>query len=212
MTTRERRENRAQRRDDWAASRRAKADSAEAGAKRIADGIPFGQPILVGHHSERRARRDQDRIHSGFERAHEHRQMADHHERAATTIRRQLDRSIYRDDPDAVERLQEKIAGLEAQRDRINEINGWIRKNRKRHGFTRRTLPGWQTTDDEAKRAAALLGECKRALNLTRREQDDLISALSLNRSIGIPPYATANLSGNLARARKRLEEATGGA
>jgi hypothetical protein len=28
--------------------------------------IPFGQPILVGHHSEGRARRDQGRIESGM--------------------------------------------------------------------------------------------------------------------------------------------------
>ena len=32
----------------------------------IADNIPFGQPILVGHHSERRARRDAERIQDGM--------------------------------------------------------------------------------------------------------------------------------------------------
>lgn len=49
----------------------ATAEARHAAADQIAEHIPFGQPILVGHHSERRARRDQDRIHSnmraGFE-------------------------------------------------------------------------------------------------------------------------------------------------
>lgn len=35
-----------------------KADGAETAYRRIADGIPLGQPILVGHHSEGRHRRD----------------------------------------------------------------------------------------------------------------------------------------------------------
>jgi len=35
----------------------------------IADNIPFGQPILVGHHSERRARRDAEKIENGMRKA-----------------------------------------------------------------------------------------------------------------------------------------------
>jgi hypothetical protein len=38
------------------------AEAKHAAAGRIADNIPLGQPILVGHHSEKRARRDADRI------------------------------------------------------------------------------------------------------------------------------------------------------
>ncbi|MFE5717659.1 DUF3560 domain-containing protein [Streptomyces erythrochromogenes] len=46
-------------RADWAAS----SSNARYGtAKKIADGIPFGQPILVDHHSAGRARRDAERI------------------------------------------------------------------------------------------------------------------------------------------------------
>ena len=35
----------------------------------IADNIPFGQPILVGHDSECRARKDAQRIEDGMRRA-----------------------------------------------------------------------------------------------------------------------------------------------
>lgn len=38
-------------------------------AKSISDNIPFGQPILIGHHSERRARKDRERINSAHEKA-----------------------------------------------------------------------------------------------------------------------------------------------
>ena len=35
----------------------------------IADNIPFGQPILIGHHSEKRARRDKEKIDNGMRKA-----------------------------------------------------------------------------------------------------------------------------------------------
>ncbi len=37
-------------------------------AHQMAQAIPFGQPILIGHHSEGRDRRYRDRIHSTYER------------------------------------------------------------------------------------------------------------------------------------------------
>jgi hypothetical protein len=43
-----------------------RAATARRAADRIADMIPMGQPILVGHHSERRHRRDLDRIHNNM--------------------------------------------------------------------------------------------------------------------------------------------------
>lgn len=47
----------------------ATADSHHATVDQISSGIPFGQPILVGHHSERRARRDAEKIHSNMRKA-----------------------------------------------------------------------------------------------------------------------------------------------
>ena len=62
----ERAEDRAERFSEYSANREKEGDAARAAASRIADGIPFGQPILVGHHSERRARKDAQRIENGF--------------------------------------------------------------------------------------------------------------------------------------------------
>lgn len=60
---------RAERFEGYEERRSKEADSAYNHAKSIADGIPFGQPILVGHHSEKRARKDAERIQNGFSRA-----------------------------------------------------------------------------------------------------------------------------------------------
>lgn len=65
----ERAEERADRFDDYSAKRMQDAESARCGVSAIADNIPFGQPILVGHHSERRARKDAEKIDNGIRKA-----------------------------------------------------------------------------------------------------------------------------------------------
>jgi phospholipid N-methyltransferase len=65
----DRAEERAERFEGYEASRMRDAESARKGVAAIADNIPFGQPILVGHHSEKHARRDQARIECGMRRA-----------------------------------------------------------------------------------------------------------------------------------------------
>ena len=65
----DRAEERAERFDGYSERRAADADSAHKAVSAIADGIPMGQPILVGHHSERRARKDAERIENGMRKA-----------------------------------------------------------------------------------------------------------------------------------------------
>ncbi len=67
-TLMERAEERADRFEGYQERRREDAERARAAVSAIADHIPLGQPILVGHHSERHARRDQKRIESGMRR------------------------------------------------------------------------------------------------------------------------------------------------
>ena len=113
MTRRERKEARLQKRLDWAETRDSKAAGAFEGARQSVAGIPFGQPILVGHHSERRHRaaikRHDQRMRAGCDST----EMAERHRSKADGIARQLETSIFSDDADALERLAEKIADLE---------------------------------------------------------------------------------------------------
>lgn len=123
MTRRERLERKVEKREEWAESRRKKAAAAFESARKIADGIPLGQPILVGHHSERRHRRDIARIDAGMSAGVESSKMAEHHESKAAGLAAQLDRSVFSDDVDAVAQLEARIAEHEAQRERMKTVN-----------------------------------------------------------------------------------------
>ena len=65
----ERAEERAERFEGYEENRTRDADQAHAAVAAIADNIPLGQPILIGHHSEKHARKDAERIENGMRRA-----------------------------------------------------------------------------------------------------------------------------------------------
>jgi hypothetical protein len=116
-------ENRAELRRQWASKRVAKADAAFKAAKAVADMIPLGQPILVGHHSEKGARADAKRIENGMRAGIESERMAVRHERAAATLESRLKRNIFSDDADAVENLKKRIADRERMVERMKFVN-----------------------------------------------------------------------------------------
>ena len=60
---------RAERFSEYESHRARDAEQARKAVSAIADNIPLGQPILVGHHSERHARRDAERIENGMRKA-----------------------------------------------------------------------------------------------------------------------------------------------
>lgn len=189
MTYRERRERRAERLREWAEKREAKSAQAFAGVRRIADGIPLGQPILVGHHSERRHRRDIARIDSGMRRGVEHEQKAREMSSKAAEIDRQAERAIYSDDADAVEQLEARITGLETERARVKAVNVAVRK----HGFLRlvQADPPFVLTEDEKREFLQLMRLCPYHHVEVK----------------GWPSYHLSNLGGNISRQRARLEQ-----
>ena len=65
----DRAEQRAERFEDYSEKRETEADRAKEAVSAIADNIPFGQPILVGHHSEKHARKDAEKIQNGMRKA-----------------------------------------------------------------------------------------------------------------------------------------------
>ena len=123
MTRRERLEAKLERRREWADKASARSDAAFSAARRLADSIPFGQPILVGHHSERHARRDAERIHNGMSRGVEAMHLAEHHEAAADGLEHALEHSVFSDDPNAIEAIEVRIAEHEQKRNRMKLIN-----------------------------------------------------------------------------------------
>lgn len=92
-------------------------------------GVMNGTPVLRGHHSERRHRRDLDRIardtRKGIEAAREAEALA---RRAAHA---ESNTAISSDDPEALVKLRAKVAEIETTKERMKECNALIRKARK---------------------------------------------------------------------------------
>ena len=68
----------AERYETYAANAEARAESRYQAANEIGSAIPFGQPILVGHHSERRHRRDIERISQNMRKSVEESEKAEY--------------------------------------------------------------------------------------------------------------------------------------
>jgi hypothetical protein len=154
-------------------------------------GIPFGQPILVGHHSERRHRNVIKRANAAWDRAVEDGKMADHHRSAGAGLAAALERSIFSDDPDAIEALEEKLQHLEAKRDAIAAVNKAWRKAKKPAAHDD---GGWRVV-------AAELGLTLDQLEPARRNQRVCWSKSPY------APYVLSNLGGNISRVRKRIQD-----
>lgn len=188
MTTRrERLENKLQKRLDWAAARAQAADREfeKADLREEKSGIPFGQPILVGHHSERRHRNAIRRADSAMRRSIEHSDMSRHHAAKADGIERQLNNSIFSDDPDALEQLEAKIAKLEREREVNNAVNKIIRRKPK-----------------EQRTEAKIAELC--ALGISEATADKLFEPDFCGR-VGIPSYVNQNLGSRIKAAKDRL-------
>lgn len=96
-------------------------------ANSMASAIPFGQPILIGHHSEKSDRNYRNRIHNKFTKAFQLEDKAEYFEKKAEYVAN--NNNIYSDDPEAIEKIQQKIKVLEAAQEKMKAANKIIRKN-----------------------------------------------------------------------------------
>jgi len=104
----DRAEERAERFGEYEDKRGAEAVYLAEHVRKITDGIPLGQPILVGHHSERHARKDAERIENGMRKAVKAFETSAYWKaRAAGALRH----AKYKEDPGVRHR---RIKGLES--------------------------------------------------------------------------------------------------
>lgn len=173
---RERFEELAQKNRDKSASEFKKADLSES-----ATGIPFGQPILVGHHSEGRHRRTLERADNAMRRSIEADNKADYYAGKAAGVGTG---GISSDDPEAATKLYQKIAAAKATQHNMKAANSIIRArdhdNNKIHRLRTELLFGEAT-------ARALL-------------EPDFMGRL------GFAAYQLQNNGANIRRMEKRLE------
>ena len=96
----EKQEARADRYRELAEKAKKQSRDAHEHSNRLANMIPLGQPILVGHHSEKRHRRDLDRIHNNMRKSIELSEKAEYYADKAKGV--ENNNSISSDDPEAI--------------------------------------------------------------------------------------------------------------
>lgn len=167
-----------------AASERAQAesDSTLAQARRMADVIPFGQPILVGHHSEGRDRRYRARIHDKMGKGVALADKAEQLQRRAESVGTG---GISSDDPEAITKLQQQLADAQSSQAAMKAVNAAIRKHR----------------DDKPAQLQALQG-----LGWSAERAEKMLEPDFAGR-VGFPAYALSNNNANIKRIEQRIAE-----
>lgn len=192
MTTRrERLENKLEKREEWAEKANARSASRFNNAHTLAHQIPLGQPILVGHHSEKRHRAHLAKMDTNMRKGIEEQDKAAHHAGKADGLERQLETNIFSDDADAIEQIREKIANLEGQREWAKKVNAAWRKAKKP---TANDAEGWG-------KVAETLGVDMEKVQPARKNM-----ATDFMDRAPFPPYVGSNLSGNIGRYKKRIQ------
>lgn len=169
------RQRRIDRLENRAERLRSEGQAAVAAGDKMLSIIPLGQPILVGHHSEKRdrnyRRRATAKIERGFAKLSEAERIAERAKAAAQNT------AIFADDPAAAEKLEAKIARLEERQRLMVAANKLVRKEDR----------------------AGLLD-----LGFNERMVEALFTPDFAGR-IGFPGYKLTNNSANIRRLKERL-------
>ncbi len=159
---------------------RAEAQAKLDAGKQMFSVIPFGQPILVGHHSERADRNYRNRAHNKLGAGYAALKAAEAVERQADAVG---SGGISSDDPDATAKLRQQLAKAEAFQARMVAGNAVVRRHKADHaaGIVALTKIGFS-----ADQAAKLF-------------TPDFAGRL------GFPSYATTNNAANIRRLKTRI-------
>lgn len=147
-------------------------------------GIPLGQPILVGHHSERRHRNAIERADNAMRKGIEESEKAKYYARKADNAANGT--AIMSDDPAADLKLSAQIAEAEKLQAQMKACNAVIRKHLK---------------SSEVDKIAALV-----ALGIMNEWQAKAVLQPDCFGCIGFPSYKLTNNGANIRRMKERLK------
>lgn len=177
----ERKLNRIAHAERMAEKKEAEGKAAYERAREIGSHIPLGQPILVGHHSERGHRADLKRIDNAMRKSVENSAKAKYYAGKAAAI--EDNNAIFSDDPSALDKLREKLEGLTKLQELMKVTNQAIRKAK---------------TPDAQIAALKELGF----------KEARIVQLLTPGFSgIGYPGYRITNNSANIRRIKQRIEQ-----
>lgn len=181
-TGKERKQARADRYRERALQAKAGSTAAYRRSEELTKNIPSGQPILVGHHSEKRHRRALECSWNALGKSVELERKADYY--AAKAEAAEHNRAIYAEDDDAVENLTERVAALESLQERMKAAN--------------RIIKSLKQTQEEKIEALCKLG-------FERRNAEELFVPNCFGQ-IGFADFTIRNNGANIRRLKKRLE------
>ncbi|GGX72465.1 hypothetical protein GCM10007385_46560 [Tateyamaria omphalii] len=161
-----------------------------------ATGIPFGQPILAGHHSEGRHRAVLKRADNAMRKSVEEGKRAGALRAKAAAVGTG---GISSDDPDAVDKLREKLANLETSQANMKAANKIVRKWAKK-GVTPESAG--EDFDTYAAELAAVADHfsAQVARELLKPQWGDA-------GPIGFAPYQLTNNNAEINRLKKRIAQ-----
>jgi hypothetical protein len=177
----QRQEVRRQRYLDQAAKNTAISEASFDRAHRMGEAIPFGQPILVGHHSEGRDRRYRGRIVRVMDQGMEASKKADYYEDKAASVGKG---GISSDDPDAIAKLRAELDKCEKNQEMMRAANKIIKSKK--------------LTDDQKVAQVAEL------MNVSQASAAKLLQSDFAGR-IGFADYQLTNNSANIRRIKERI-------
>jgi len=156
-----------------------------------------GEPIKVGHHSERHHRADIKRMDQHMDAGCREHSKADHYRAKAAGVGRG---GISSDDPDALDKLREELSNLESRRESMKATNAAWRKAKRPQANDR---DGWA-------KVAEIMG---RDLGELSKVRMDVAQRSGWGQPEPFPRYALTNLGANIRRIKKRIEalESTAG-
>lgn len=147
-------------------------------ASEMASVIPLGQPILIGHHSERKHRNALDKIHNTHGKAFAAEDKANYYESKAESI--QNSNLIFSDDPQALQKLKKELQSLQEKHQFMKDANKCIKA--------------------KDKEAFLLLP------NATPSIWEELTKP-KFSNIIGFASFSLQNSNANITRVKRRIEE-----
>jgi predicted RNA methylase len=177
------RRDRALRFADRAAKTGQKASGLFRQADKISERFYMGQPILVGHHSERGARAAQNRMHNKMDAALKEEKKAEYYSQRAESAEK--NKSISSADEDAIVKLKAKLESLSKVQERMKQANKVVK--------------------------ASKLSDAEKITKLQEQGFSEAKAKNLLEKDfagrVGFPAYALQNNNAEMSRLKKRIEE-----
>lgn len=186
MTREEKKQARIERYEQYARNAETASTQAYNYSHKLVENIPFGQPILVGHHSERAHRNALDKSWNAMGKSVKLSEKAEYYERKANAA--ENNDAVYLEDENAVEKLTQKVEELETIQALMKAANKIVRSKKL----------------SEAEKIEQL----QKIKGISERAALKLLEPDYRGRIIGFASFQLSGNNANIRRCKERLAQA----